>query len=511
MRAPLRLILLLPVLLAGGAGAASLEEWRVLVAGADWHAAAEEAGLLVESDSTDAPALSALVLTGWMDARTIAGGAAKDLLRADSSALPLVMAARGCALLAGAAAGQAEEALGLLSGAADAAPEDPVVLHAWGTALLAEGLPDSARVRLEGALEADPGFLPAALTLSEMEAEEGDTAAAVRLLRPFTSGEQPPPRALLRVAMLEGDAGLAGTVADSMLDSAPGSTEALFALGWASERGARTSLAVDYYLQVLEEEPGHEGARERLRVIADPDYDPERWLREEVGPSATARAELSMEGGNRELLEVGGSATLSYVLDGRGTSVDLALGARAVRWEESAGLFTQERETDEGWATLTLDYPFYRDYYLEAGGRWDRQRFTVRPWQVSTYLAAGWQGKLSPRLTLSPELGGGWVATRWREEGTATREDRATIYAAGSLRYRRASSFISSAVLEGDLYFPPDSPEDFLSGGSITLGFRTFRRVSLGLGYELDYVRNPESANWEKLDTRFTTSLTVSL
>jgi tetratricopeptide (TPR) repeat protein len=287
--------------------------------------------------------------------------------------------------------------------------------------------------------------------------------------------------------------------------------DVLNSLGWISEQRARTAAAVDYYLAALEKDPGDPFARERLLIIADDAYDPYQWGSGNSGLSINSAADLSVEHGNRELVNVGGSAGVSWQMDALGTSIDLGFGGRSVTWETDAGHGIEERQTDTGWATLSTDYWFTDHLYLEASSSWDRQRFTSRPWQVSSYMAGGLQTWLTPWLWLSPELGVGFVRTKWISRTSEEIMDQLTVYSSAGLWFEKPHTFIQRAEISGEIYVPPDSPGDFLSSGRISMAFRTWEPLYISLGYEVDYTRVPEISTWEKFDTRFFTSLNFTL
>jgi len=283
-------------------------------------------------------------------------------------------------------------------------------------------------------------------------------------------------------------------------------------LGWISEQLARTAAAVDYYLAALEQDPSDPFARERLLVIADDSYDPYMWGSESSGLSANCAADLTIEHGNREVVNAGGSAGVSWQIDARGTSVDLGFGGRSVTWETDIGHgIMEDRQTDTGWATLSTDYWFNDHLYLQASSSWDRQRFSSRPWQVSSFIAGGLQKWLTPWLWLSPELGAGFVTTKWVSRTSEEIMDQITVYSSAGLSFEKPHTFIQRAEISGEIYVPPDSPGDFLSSGRISVAFRTWEPLYLSIGYEVDYTRVPEIATWKKFDTRFYTSVNFTL
>ena len=296
-----------------------------------------------------------------------------------------------------------------------------------------------------------------------------------------------------------------------LVELGSGTVDALNALGWLAELRARTTDAVEYYLDALALDPSDPFARERLLAMADDSYDPFAWSSSSGGFSANCSADLSVEHGNRERVNIGGSATLAWLIDGRGTSVDLGVGGRSVTWESDEGFGVEERQTDTGWASLSADCWLDEHLYLEAGTDWDRQRFTVRPWQVSSYLACGLRERIVPWLSLTPELGLGYVRTKWQTKILEQITGQTTVYASTGLWFEKPHTFVQHAEISGELYVPPDSPDDFISSGRISLAFRTWEPLSLSLGYEVDYTRIPEIATWKKYDTRFSVRLNFTL
>jgi len=298
---------------------------------------------------------------------------------------------------------------------------------------------------------------------------------------------------------------------DKLLDMDPVSVQALLYLGNIAEQKARTEDAVDYYLRILEIDASNSDARSQLRVIADDSYDPEYIAGSSKGFNVSTSADFSVERGNRALFEWGGSASISYVFDRRGTSIDAAFGGRSVTWEENYGLKKDTLNTNRGWASLGFDYWFGENYYAEIASDWDRQMYTERPWQISSYCAVGWQKWIMSWLWFSPKVGLGSVNARWTSGTSEAYTSDFAIFTAAGLRYRKPHTFIREAEISGNLYFPPDNPENFISHGSISLAFRTWSPLYIKLGYTVDYTRSPEIATWKKFDTSFSTSINLDL
>ncbi len=297
----------------------------------------------------------------------------------------------------------------------------------------------------------------------------------------------------------------------TLLDNDPLSLPALLYLGDIAEQEARTGDAVDYYLRILEQDAFNSEARNRLRIIAGDSYDAESTTGTLKGFSASTVADFSIERGNRALFEWGGAGSISYRFNRRGTSIDAALGGRSVTWEEIYGLSRDTLNTNRGWARLGFDYWFSDSYYIEAASYWDRQMYTERPWQITSYCAVGWQKWILSWFWFSPKLGLGSVNARWTSGGGEMYTNDFSVFASAGLRYRKPHTFIREAEISGNVYFSPDNPEDFISKGSISLVFSTWSPLYIRIGYAVDYTRSPEISTWKKFNSSFTTSINFDL
>ncbi|MFO8184541.1 MAG: tetratricopeptide repeat protein [Candidatus Aegiribacteria sp.] len=297
----------------------------------------------------------------------------------------------------------------------------------------------------------------------------------------------------------------------AVLDRDPVSVTALLHLGRIAEMEGNISAAVEYYLSVLEANPFDGDARARLREIADDSYDPESVTGSATGFSASAGADLSVERGSRDLLEWGGSSSLSYRFDRRGTAIDCSFGGRSVTWEESSGLGTDTLNSARGWARLGFDYWFSEDFYVQAQSSWDRQMYTERPWRISSHGALGWRKWVFSRFWFSPRLGVGSINARWTSGREEVYTNDLTLFAAAGLKYSKPHTFLRRAEISGSVYFPPDDPQNFVSGGNVSLTFRSWNSLYIVLGYDIDYTRSPEISTWEKFNTSFTTSINLDL
>jgi hypothetical protein len=108
-------------------------------------------------------------------------------------------------------------------------------------------------------------------------------------------------------------------------------------------------------------------------------------------------------------------------------------------------------------------------------------------------------------------MGLGSVNSRWTSGTGETYANDFSVYAAAGLRYRKPHTFIREAQISGNVYFPPDNPANFISGGSVSLAFRTWSPLYVSIGYIVDYTRAPEISTWKKFNTSFTTSINFDL
>lgn len=297
----------------------------------------------------------------------------------------------------------------------------------------------------------------------------------------------------------------------ALLNLDPFSIDALNFLGSIAENEARTGEAVDYFLLTLELDPFNIDARNHLKIIAGDSYDPDIIAETLKGFSASASVDLSIEKGTQSFLECGGSSSLSYRFDRRGSSINVGFGGRTINWEEIRGLRIDTLNTETGWASIEFDYWLSDNYYLVISSFWDRQRYTVRPWQVSSYVAGGWQKWISSWFWFSPELGFGSVNAKWLSRENSEYSNTLSVYISTGLWYRKPHTFIREAGISGDLFFPPDDPENFISHGTFSVAFRTWNPLYITIGYRVDYTRNPEVPSWEKFNTSFTTALNFDL
>ncbi len=290
--------------------------------------------------------------------------------------------------------------------------------------------------------------------------------------------------------LFEGRLGEAERALNAALERDPSSVFAMCYLGLLEERRGRPESAARWYLDALRIAPGYSYAESRILYITGGDYD-RLWNQEHYSPfSWNLWADLSFSRGNQEESAVSGGASLGLNCP-RGSSVRLS---GSVRLDEKNG----ERERESAYASLTAEYFFTERVYAGFSSSWDRQPLTVRPWQVSSYLAAGWKSWPTDWMWLAPEAGVGLVNTRWSvgEERT----DRLTSFVSFGVWMHRPISPLPNLWLGGGLYLPPGDVEHTVSYAGSELDFDLSDLLSLVLGMSLDYTRTPAVESWEKTD-----------
>lgn len=275
------------------------------------------------------------------------------------------------------------------------------------------------------------------------------------------------------------------------LDRDPSSVFAICYLGLIEERRGNPDKAVRRYLDALRLMPGYSYAESRIQYISGGDYD-RRWHSERYSPLSWGLwADLSVSSGNQDesVISGGGSLGLNYT---RGSSVKLK---GSMRLEDK----NNRRERETGYASLTLEHFFSDRLYAGLSSSWDRQPLTVRPWQVSSYLAAGWKSWPADWVWLAPEIGVGLVNTRW-SLGDRERTDRVTSYGSFGVWMRRPRGWLPHLWLAGSLYLPPEDIRHTVGYGTAELDFDLPGPLSVLLGLSFDYTRTPAVETWEKFD-----------
>ena len=277
-----------------------------------------------------------------------------------------------------------------------------------------------------------------------------------------------------------------------VVDRNPLSVYTICYLGLIEENRGNTTGALDRYLEALRIEPGYAYAESRLRFITSDRYDPEFQRREEELLRWNVWVDVSSTGGNIDEQYYGGGGGFSVNYGERGSSVSLDLSGRS-EIKEGKDI----RKT--AWASLSAEHFITEHLYAGASSSWDRQPITVRPWQVSSYLAAGWKSWPASWIWIAPETGAGLVNTKWSTE--QGRADELTAYASFSTWASSPVSWLPSLWLSGSIYLPPQNTDRIVADAVGELEFDLPGRISLVLGTSLDYTRTPVVESWEKLDS----------
>ena len=274
------------------------------------------------------------------------------------------------------------------------------------------------------------------------------------------------------------------------LDRDPSSVFAICYLGLIEERRGNPDKAAQRYLDALRIMPGYSYAESRILYITSGEYD-RRWHTERYSPlSWNLWTDLSFSRGNTEESVISGGAMvgLNYV---RGSSVKLR---GSTRLEEK----NSRRERESAFASLAVEHFFSERLFAGLSSSWDRQPLTVRPWQLSSYLAAGWKSWPADWIWFAPEVGVGLVNTRWSVGDERT--DRVTSYASFGVWMRRPRQYLPHLWLAGSVYLPPRDTRHAMAYGTAELDFDLPGPLSLLLGLNLDYTRTPAVESWENVD-----------
>jgi tetratricopeptide (TPR) repeat protein len=280
------------------------------------------------------------------------------------------------------------------------------------------------------------------------------------------------------------------------------SAYAICYIGLIRERSGKPLEALEYYLDALALSPGYDYAEDRIRAITDPSYDADWWARDEGMFDASIWLDLSETRGNTEerLLSAGASLTMNY--DSRGSTVTLeGSGELEDRWDREV--------KNTAWASLELNYYMTDELYAEASSSWDRQPLTVRPWQISSYLACGYRRWISDCLWVAPEIGAGLVSSSWSLDSQRT--DDVTAYGSFGIWFEKTDSWLPDVWLAGSVYLPPEDVNDLVAYGDAEVTMGAWKPLSLVLGYSVDYTRRPVVSEWEKYDTEVYTRVRLDL
>ncbi len=284
----------------------------------------------------------------------------------------------------------------------------------------------------------------------------------------------------------------AGELLLQVVERNPSSVYAICYLGLIEENRGNPEGALDRYLEALRIEPGYSYAEDRLRYISSENYDPEFKRRSAELLKWNVWIDLSSTGGNTDEQYYGGGGSVSANYGGLGSSVVFEASARS---EIQDG--KDIRKT--AWASLSAEHFLTDHLYAGASSSWDRQPITVRPWQVSSYLAAGWKSWPASWIWIAPETGAGLVNTKWSTDQGRT--DKLTAYTSLSTWASSSVSWLPSLWLSGSIYIPPDDLDKLVASAVGELEFDLPGRISLVFGTSLDYTRTPVVESWEKLDS----------
>lgn len=276
-----------------------------------------------------------------------------------------------------------------------------------------------------------------------------------------------------------------------VVEQDPMSVYSICYLGLIQENRGNPDLAAERYLEALRLEPGYRYAEDRLRFISSESYDPGHRRNQNRIIDWSLWLNLSSTGGNLDEQYYGGGGNLTFNY-GRGSSVELETSG-TVEIKDGRDL----RRT--AWAALSAEHFLSANLYGGASTSWDRQPLTVRPWQVSSYLAAGWKSWPANWIWVAPETGAGLVNTRWSI--SRERTDQWTVYGSLSVWAKADVDWLPSLWISGSVYLPPEKPEDLVASGVGELEFQLPGPLSLISGVSLDYTRTPVVESWENLDS----------
>jgi len=276
-----------------------------------------------------------------------------------------------------------------------------------------------------------------------------------------------------------------------VIEDDPFSVYSICYLGLIEENRGNPQGAASRYLEALRLEPGYSYAEDRLLFISGEDYDPHRRRAMNRKIDWSLWLNLSSTGGNTEERYYGGGGNISWNYGG-GSSLSFEANG-TVEIKDDRDL----RRT--AWTSLSAEHFLTSHLYGGASTSWDRQPLTVRPWQVSSYLAAGWKSWPSDWIWVAPEAGAGLVNTRWSTEEDRT--DEWTVYGSVSVWAMTKVDWLPSLWLSGSVYLPPADTSDLVASGVAELEFTLPGPLSLVSGVSLDYTRTPVVETWEHLDS----------
>ncbi len=286
------------------------------------------------------------------------------------------------------------------------------------------------------------------------------------------------------------------------LEIDPSAVFSICYLGLIRERLGDPSGALERYLEALRLSPGYAYAEARIRNISDPSFDVDYWRTESRPVSSSIWADISLEEGNTEERRWSGGVEASWLYGPRGSRVTAdfsgTLEEKDDRQVENTAL-----------ASVGMDYFVTRSLYAKASSTWDRQPETVRPWQVSSYTSVGYREWITDWLYVAPELGAGLVTSQWYLREKRTREW--TAYLSCGVWMNRENSLLPSLWIGTSFYLPPDDPEDFYAYGNAELSVDAWDRLTVSLGYSLDYTNRPVVSSWEKSDSEIYSRIRLAI
>ena len=334
-----------------------------------------------------------------------------------------------------------------------------------------------------------------AVRIADFYYEKGMTSRAIELLtESYNSYEwnETLTTALAEAYLFDDQLADAETLLLQVVERNPSSVYAICYLGLIQENRGNPAGALDRYLEALRIESGYGYAEDRLRYITSESYDPAYQRRSKEPVSWNVWIDLSSTGGNIDEQFYGGGGSISLNYGDMGSSLSFETNTRSEIKEEK-----EIRKT--AWASLSGEHFLTDHLYAGASSSWDRQPITVRPWQVSSYLAAGWKSWPASWIWIAPEIGAGLVNTRWSIDRERT--DELTAYASLSAWASSKVSWLPSLWLSGSVYLPPQNTDRIVADAVGELEFDLPGRISLVLGTSLDYTRTPVVESWEKLDS----------
>ncbi len=447
---------------------ASIEQYLIL--SGDSAVSTAERILLLEAQGENTDSISMEMLNLWPDGWIAAGWSAYD---GSFSSLALVFA----------------------NMAFQSSPETPWQLINLGELYGTLEIPDRRSQCYQLASGKDTNDFHVAVRIADYYYGEGMNQEAIELLSEaygFYVWNETLTTALAEAYLFDDQSVNAEKLLLQVVEKNPSSVCAISYLGLIEENRGNPMGALDRYLEALRIEPGYPYAESRLRHISSENYNPEFLRSDSKLFDWNAWIDLSSTGGNIDEQYFGGGGSLSLNYGQTGSSLSFEVSTRS---EIRNG--KDIRKT--AWASLSSEHFLTDHLYAGASSSWDRQPITVRPWQVSSYLAAGWKSWPASWVWIAPETGAGLVNTRWNTDQGRT--DELTAYISFSTWASGSVPWLPSLWLSGSVYLPPQNMNQLVADAVGELEFDLPGRISLVLGTSLDYTRTPVVESWEKLDS----------